>query len=43
MLKDVATAVDLAQETGTPAPLAAATRDLLTQAREALPAGADYM
>lgn len=43
MLKDVATAVDLAQETETPAPLAAATRELLERAREDLPAGVDYM
>ncbi|MDA0256447.1 MAG: NAD-binding protein, partial [Chloroflexi bacterium] len=43
MLKDVATAVDLARETETPAPLAAATRELLTEARASLPAGADYM
>jgi 3-hydroxyisobutyrate dehydrogenase len=43
MLKDVATAVELAQETETPAPLAAATRELLTEARAALPAGSDYM
>lgn len=43
MLKDVATAVELAQETETPAPLAAATRELLTEARTSLPAGSDYM
>jgi 3-hydroxyisobutyrate dehydrogenase len=43
MLKDVTTAVELAQETETPAPLAAATRELLTEARASLPAGADYM
>ena len=43
MLKDVACAVDLARETGTPAPLAGATRELLAGAREALPAGVDYM
>ena len=43
MLKDVACAADLARETGTPAPLAGATRELLAAAREALPEGADYM
>ncbi len=43
MLKDVATAVGLAQETETPVPLAAVTRELLTQARASLPTGADYM
>ena len=43
MLKDVATAVELAQETETPAPLAAATRELLTEAHASLPAGSDYM
>ena len=43
MLKDVACAVDLALETGTPAPLAQATRELLERARAELPAGADYM
>ncbi len=43
MLKDVACAVDLARETGTPAPLARATHELLAGAREDLPAGVDYM
>ena len=43
MLKDVACAADLARETGTPAPLAGTTRELLAAAREALPEGVDYM
>ncbi len=43
MLKDVATALELARETETPAPLAAATHELLLGAHAALPDGADYM
>jgi len=42
MLKDLTTALDLARDTGTPAPLSAECRALWTQAAAALEPGADH-
>jgi 3-hydroxyisobutyrate dehydrogenase len=42
MVKDLATALELARDTGTPAPLSAECRALWTQAAAALEPGADH-